>query len=75
LDRADKWVVDTLHSEEDLLMVQKLFNIGVAESNNDKEREGTLRMSPDMPVVMLCSKDPKLAENPYPEQAQEEPDH
>jgi len=74
LDRTDEWVVDTLHSKEDLLMVQKLFDIGTAETNNDKERQGTPRMLPKMPVVMLCSKDPKLDENPYPEQAQEDPD-
>merc|ERR1719447_1628281 len=60
VDRTDEWVVDTSHSKEDLLMVQKLFNIGTADSNNDKERLGAPRMSPNMPAVMLCSKDPKL---------------
>jgi len=74
LDRTDEWVVDTLHSKEDLLMVQKLFNVGTAESKNDREKQGTVRMSPKMPVIMLCSKDPKLAENRYPEQAKEDPD-
>jgi len=64
LDHTDQWVVDTLHSKEDLLMVQKLFNVGTADSNNEKERQGASRKSPKMPVVMLCSKDPKLAENP-----------
>jgi len=60
-DRTDEWVFDSLHSQEDLLMVQQLFNIGTAEANNDREKQGAPRMSPKMPVVMLCSKDPKLA--------------
>jgi len=70
LDHTDDWAFDVLESEEEVLMIQMLFNVGTAESSINKDKQHIIGLSPDKPLVMLCSRDPKLSEKSYSELVQ-----
>lgn len=63
-DNTDAWVVSVLESDEDVLMVQMLFNTGSADLHLSKDNKNAFGHTPlkDSPQVMLCSRDPKLSE-------------